>query len=325
MQRIAYLLSILGLLLAACAPATNGGELPTVARLEDLVPPTATTSPDEATRIALPPTLPPTFTPTPSETPTSAPTETPTITVTPSATITDTPSPTATELPTIAPEERPLAGLLEAALRATVLPPELLPPPGAAPTSTVFLPPPVPPGATSSVLVPTSPAQAGTQCSFLPPGGFGTIFVTNPDLARGLGCPVGAPPDVLLLNSAWQPFQNGLMVWVEGRGIYVFYNLTSAFQRYDDTFQEGIDPFDSGETPPAGLIAPVRGFNKVWSNFSNVRAGLGWGTAPETGTPATVMVFQNGLMIWLQNRGDVLVLIGTNNLNGSWRSVVGRF
>jgi hypothetical protein len=44
---------------------------------------------------------------------------------------------------------------------------------------------------------------------------------------------------------------------------------------------------NSGETPPAGLYSPVRGFGKVWLENAEVRHTLGWATALEQGYTAT--------------------------------------
>lgn len=332
--------------LTACDTDNDDDALPTLAAMPESTSeavvnaiPAGTTPEAESGRA----TLPATFTPT--DTPTLTPTisATFTVTVTPSATITDTPTPTATPLPTIAPEERPLLAFVQTAGAFTPIPegvnvPNMqgtqfaapvsatpfltptmtLPGPGVPPT----LPPPVTP-----VTLPTVPPVASTSttaCDFFPPGGFGTIYTSNPDIARQLGCPDGNPPDVLSIATAVQSFQNGLMIWLDG-DIYVLYDETDAYQYYADTFDAASDPDVSGESPPAGLLAPVRGFLKVWANNPAVRAGLGWAETAEQGTQATVLRFVNGMMIWLPVRSDVLVLIGPPQGSGSWRSVTGSF
>lgn len=304
------------LLLAACAPE-DGDPLPTRAEL----PPTSADTPREE--------LPPTFTPTATETATPSPTTTPTVTLTPSMTITDTPSPTATitpsptDLPTIAPEERPLLGLLEEAMRATVLPNSFLPS-GSDSGIEIIGSPTIVAGGAPGVVQPPQPAAPSTNCAFFPPGGFGNIYASNPDFARQIGCPAGNPPDVLTRAGAIQPFENGLMIWLDPH-IYVLYSASDSFIRFNDTFQEGVDPETSDETAPAGLQAPVRGFLKVWQSSPDIRSGLGWATQPETGGQTTTLSFQNGMMIWFQNRPDTIALISTDGGAGVWRVFSGGF
>ncbi len=302
-----------GLFLAACVPqAAQDAPLPTLAQLPSVTPVPTSVAQGVSGRA----TLPPTFTPTFTLTVTPSATITDTVTFTPSATITDTPSPTASEVPTLPPEERPLTSLLEVAMRTTLLPPNYrvpnyqgidITPPTRAPDVV----------ATATSAIANMPA-----CAYYPAGGFGAIYLGNPVLAGQLGCAAGNPPDVTSLPAAWQPFQNGVMVWVNG-DIYALYN-NRTYTYIADTFNEATDPQQSAETPPQGLVAPVRGFLKAWTNNPTVRAVLGWGTAPEQGALAVVLRFQNGLMLHIPARGDTLILVGGNR-DGTWQSVLGGF
>lgn len=316
-------------ILAACSNnGVNNADdtLPTLAQLPVVTGalPTSAQAAQAATqgRVTLPPTWtaspPPTMTNTPTVTPSA--TITDTITFTPSATITDTPTITPTFAPTIPLEQRALGGLLMQAAQFTPLPTQFQVPgyTGINPGVTQ------PAGLPTPIIVPTQPIIGGASCDYLPPGGFGLVYNNNPDIAQQLGCPSGSPPDVLSIPAALQRFQNGLMVWLDGT-IYVLY-AGGSFQRYDDTFVEGQDPERSRENAPEGLYVPVRGFLKVWSNFSNVRSGLGYAIEPETGTQATVLRFSNGRMVDLPLRNDVLVFVSqAGAVNGTWRSVVGGF
>lgn len=319
-----YAVILCMMILAACSPAESD-DLPTRAQLPDptetpvTIAENATGTPDgeEVRDATLPPTFTPTDTPTitPSMTITDTPTPTMTPTFTPSATFT--PSP----VPTIAPEERPLLGLLEEAARATVLPGSFIS--QATPVSgsgiTIV-------GGTVPAQI-TQPAQSvapAVNCPFFPPGGFGAVFNNNPDIARQLGCPQGNPPNVVTRSGAHQPFERGLMLWIEP-DIYVLYSATNSFFRYDDTFTAGVDPENGAEQPPAGFASPVRGFLKVWANNPPVRNGLGWALSNEIGAQATVQRFDNGFMVWFANRGDVLVFITSDGVTGSWRAFAGTF
>lgn len=50
-------------------------------------------------------------------------------------------------------------------------------------------------------------------------------------------------------------------------------------------------------TPPAGLLAPQRGFGYVWSTNDNVFAQLGWARQEELGFCALLQSFERGFII----------------------------
>lgn len=318
------------MMLAACAPPSPNGvsNLPTQVRFptetESSTPDTSLTQ-IASNRTPLPETFTPTYTPTltPTLDPSVTPTLTATVTVTPSATITNTPSPTPTDAPTLRPEDRPILAFALTAAAATILPQDYQVPAFGGPDVTLIprTPTELPPGVPS----PIPPINAGTPpsttitCPTVTSGGFASIFQNNPDIANQLGCPSGT---VQTIPAAWQNFQNGIMIWLNGE-ILVLYNTTDTFQSTPDTFVEGVDPETTSDVPPSGLIAPIRGFLKVWSSDANVRTGLGWGTTGETGTNANVQTFANGRMIYLQGRNDVLVIIGTQA--GTWLAFQGTY
>ncbi|XWX03655.1 hypothetical protein VZO05_14200 [Aggregatilineales bacterium SYSU G02658] len=324
MWRRLFGVGLLGLL-SACSSADPA--LPTLAELPTQAPTTAALVATLPPRPTLPDAFTPTFTHTvePSVTFTPTPEASSTLSVTPSATITDTPSPTATFEPTLPPEARPLTSLLELAARTTLLPTDFVVPAYegfnvALPTTPAPLPF-VPIGtviAPAGGALPVPGVAMPLNCAFFPPGAFGQVFASLNDLAPRLGCPAVNPPDVVAINGAWQPFQNGLMIWLSG-DIYVLYS-NGNYEFYADTFAAGVDPETLPDTPPPGLVAPVRGFAKVWANQPSVRAGLGWGVTVETGATARTVAFQNGLMAAFDGRQDTLVLIG-GRVIGNWRSV----
>lgn len=299
-------LVMLGLSLAACGgsqPETVG-ELPTLAAL-----PTLTDTP-----LVIP-------TETVTASPTATETVTPTATVelsttpsvTPSATITETSTPTATitPLPSNTPEptedNEGLLALIQLAAVATVLPPNLVP---AAPT--LLGAPPL--GATTAPVAPI--------CAAPPQGGFAAVYASDAGLAAQLGCPLG----LISFSTASQTYQLGDLLWMAGppQAIYALFN-TGRFQRYDDTFNAATDPASGGETPPAGLLEPVRGFGKVWRTFGEVRA-MGWAMTEEMGGQSTAQIFERGQMVYFPQRGMIFVLITDNGgLSGGWRAIVGSF
>lgn len=310
--KILTLLVMIMALLAACgdSPAQQAA-LPTAAVLPTLPSATPSSTPT--------PTLPATETPAPSDTPTLDPalTQTPP-TLTPSATITDTvtPTPTITFTPswTPAPTDTPSAigGLLAIAVSYTPLP---------APSG-------VWPRPAGSVPVDAaSTTTAPSTCLALPSGGFGAVYSSDPQLAGQLGCPIGTPPITTVLPSATQQYERGLMIWVQTTpgSIYAL-SSSGSFERYDDTWVEGVDPDSGGMTAPPGLLEPVRGFGKVWRTNPNVQNGLGWAASEEASGQATMQDFERGRMIYLTQRNEILVLVFTGGPNvGIWRAVAGSF
>jgi hypothetical protein len=310
MMRLFCALTALTFLFTACQPqevAPDAANLPTVAALPTL---TETLTPTET--VTLTATLTPSETPTLSATPGASPSNT----LAPSATITDTITPTPTNTLPPTPQPNPLGSLLGTAVQTTVLP-----------SSTRFA------GQGQSGVLPLTPqpipgatiaATIGVDCDWDAPGGFGTIYNSDPALAARLGCPEGAPPNAVQVLTAWQPFVTGGMIWAQGP-IYVIFS-DGRFQRFEDTYNPDSDPISGGETPPANLFEPVRGFGKIWRNNPNVRTNLGWAAQQEAGDNGTVLEFDNGRMIYLPQRGDVLALIDDpGGLTGRWQQFIGTF
>jgi hypothetical protein len=243
-----------------------------------------------------------TGTATASATATGTPTQTGTVqpTLSPSTTITDTPTRTVTVTPYTEEDLSPLFQLAIVALSST-------PPP------TGFY---VPPTQTSVAAVVVPPSGPATLCP-PPPGGFGAVYAVDPATASLIGCQLGV---VLSYPAAVQTFERGTMVYVgtAPSAIYVLY-AGGNFVRYPDTWIDGVDPVSGGETPPAGLFEPIRGFGKLWRNDPSVRNGLGWATQPESGTTASLLLFQAGQMISLPPLGQIAVMTTA----GTYRLIAG--
>lgn len=311
MLRTLTLISVM-LLLAACGAPMEEENLPTLAQFP-------VSTPEEAADARA--TLPPTWTqsPEPSETPSVTPSLTETVTVTPS--LTDTARPTLPPTPVPPTEPRPITDLLSAALEATVLPQDFAVPQYEGPNVTL------PTATAEGIALPPPGVPLLPGCQYFPSGGFATVFMGDPLLASQLGCPIGFPPTTASVSAASQIFERGLMIWLEGlpSQIYVLYS-TGSYQVYADTYNPATDPHSGGENPPQGLQEPVRGFGKVWRSFPSVRGTLGWAAGGESGSTATTQSFDNGLMIWLPARGDILVLLtNPDGISGTWRSVPGQF
>jgi len=93
--------------------------------------------------------------------------------------------------------------------------------------------------------------------------------------------------------AAYEPFERGHMVWRSGAGeIWVLYD-DGRYETHPDTWSEG-QPVDIPEAPPEGLVAPVRGFGKLWASQPEIRSMLGWATAPESGYTMLVESVRGG-------------------------------
>jgi hypothetical protein len=155
-----------------------------------------------------------------------------------------------------------------------------------------------------------SGSAGGTGCANIPQGVFGAIFQSDPNTQAALGCPLAISASSV--GSAYQPFQNGLMIWVSSLGaqpqsaIYALYN-NGTYQRFNDTFQDGVDPASSGASPPPNFLEPVRGFGKVWREQSSVRDTLGWATTGESGSTAQVLMFERGEMVSVAGQTYILI------------------
>lgn len=125
----------------------------------------------------------------------------------------------------------------------------------------------------------------------------------------GEGGSLGAHTAEAVMNRwvADQRFEHGYMYWRNNEGspanyIYVLYYQggtnpkKGAWQRYEDTWVEGMDELSCLEAgPPNG---PRRGFGKVWCDNSDVRSDLGDATEEEEGRHAGFQDFENGTLLW---------------------------
>ncbi len=165
-------------------------------------------------------------------------------------------------------------------------------------------------------------SQPVGACGNQPSGGFANVYNTDPNVPGQLSCPVGGGVSVA---AAYQTFERGIMVWVSQTGttgqsaIYVLYN-NNTYQRFSDTWREGVDPSSTGLTPPSSnLQEPVRGFGKIWREAGGVRDNLGWATGSEQGGSGATQVFERGDMVYVSQTGQTYVLFA--GAPGTWTSV----
>lgn len=139
------------------------------------------------------------------------------------------------------------------------------------------------------------------------------IAVTRGDVALDIPraeivVSVGFAPDHSVVTSAaYQPYQNGFMVWHANSGtVFVFTGVNSGFSSsFAQPYLESLGDNPFGAAPP-NLVRPINGFGRVWGNLEWVRDTLGWATAPEQAYTTTVVLSQgNPLSFALPNNRSV--------------------
>ncbi len=92
-------------------------------------------------------------------------------------------------------------------------------------------------------------------------------------------------------QAAYQRFERGTMVWLNSFDMIIVFYDQGGWAAFADQYTEG-DVINVGE-PPAGLIAPVRGFGELWMTNNEVQDRLGWGVSIETAFSTEYQFFQS--------------------------------
>jgi hypothetical protein len=164
------------------------------------------------------------------------------------------------------------------------------------------------------LLLSGTPPPAPVSCATAPPMPFTPIWQNLAQVQSLMRCPAGDPFEV---PGVWQGFEHGAMFWRQNdRGIFVLSELairqgqlTDAWWRVDDTWQEGEPENDPNLQPPEGLRQPVRGFGKVWRSNAFVRDGVGWAVGEEIGMTSLWLSFEGGWMMTGPNGAPIYVLV----------------
>lgn len=183
---------------------------------------------------------------------------------------------------------------------------------GASPTA-LLTPSPTMPRQASPTPSPTEPPTPTPTGAMTPIGRFGYLWRSE------LGGPSGslglATAEEQELWNAIQPFERGLMIWLDQlQEDYIYLLVYGAdekhgtWQRYADTYREG-EPESAGLTPPEGLLEPIRGFGRLWrEELGGPDAAIGWALAQEQGYVGAMQPFEHGLMLWNPLSGTTFVL-----------------
>ncbi|MBN1967222.1 MAG: hypothetical protein JW910_21395 [Anaerolineae bacterium] len=135
-----------------------------------------------------------------------------------------------------------------------------------------------------------------------------TYFFGDP--GQSATCP---RDEAATVDGAWQAFESGFMLWRGDTNDILVLANDGSVSVYPDTWQDG-ETFDVGETPPAGLVQPVRGFGKVWAENESVREALGWAFLAESGYAMQIQVsgayrYPNTYISWPD--GQVITIVET--------------
>lgn len=143
---------------------------------------------------------------------------------------------------------------------------------------------------TPLALTPTespAPTASATPCSI--PLALELSGLYNPAI---FGCPAG---DSAVIWGAWESFERGAMLWRSDTD--TAYAFVTGGRWYPIAARWGGEPLSSRGTPPAGLLAPERGFGWVWGSDDTLFADLGWALSVEKGFCAQVQPFEHGFLL----------------------------
>jgi hypothetical protein len=133
-------------------------------------------------------------------------------------------------------------------------------------------------------------------------------------------CPAGP---ALPSAAAEQPFEGGVMIWLEESDAIIVFFDDGRWQRFEDTWSEGEPENDPTIAPPEGRFQPIRGFGKLWRQQPDLRQALGWALGVELGFESASQDVapapdQPQLTYLLTYNGQVFALIGRGPDQGQW-------
>lgn len=104
-----------------------------------------------------------------------------------------------------------------------------------------------------------------------------------------LPTPTPIPPSPVVTNTyaAYQPYQNGFMIWESNTSnVVVFFN-NGVYRLVPVTQYGGLPDNPNLDPVPGGFVRPINAFGKVWGNYGDIRTAIGWAIAGETGFNAS--------------------------------------
>ncbi len=143
------------------------------------------------------------------------------------------------------------------------------------------------PTLTPSPTLQPAPTATATPCPIPVAAGFAGLLQQNV-----LGCPLA---EMRVVWSAAESFERGAMLWRSDTNRSYLFSNDGRWQVIDASW-DGQTPPGRGE-PPAGLLAPERGFGYAWGTQDEIFARLGWARDIERGFCAEVQEFEQGFLL----------------------------
>jgi hypothetical protein len=94
------------------------------------------------------------------------------------------------------------------------------------------------------------------------------------------------------VQAAYQPFEDGFMLWRGDSGEVWVLEKTGRARRYSESVYGLLPDNPITDEAPSGYSKPILGFGRVWGNFEEVRETLGWALGGEQGYTMTVQFTQ---------------------------------
>lgn len=113
-----------------------------------------------------------------------------------------------------------------------------------------------------------------------------------------------------------QRYDNGEMIWRSDIGTIFMLANDGQVLRFPVT-EYGPLPPSPYKTAPLGKIPPMLGFGKVWGNYDDVRAKLGWAYFPEVGRHTPIGIMDDGTTYMLTQSARPIRI----NPNNTWQYV----
>jgi hypothetical protein len=146
----------------------------------------------------------------------------------------------------------------------------------------------------------------------VPPG----VLVTPPPI------PTSRPPGATTsynLRVTYQAFERGFMLFrADNSEISVYFGASSGgLRNFPVSSYSSLPENPVFDLPPGGFIKPSFGFGKVWGNFADVRAALGWAISGEQGYTTVVTRYAIGVFDWVRPDSNRVLVSGPSS-NRTW-------
>jgi len=97
--------------------------------------------------------------------------------------------------------------------------------------------------------------------------------------------------------------------WFESsRVVYVLLD-DGTYQRYDDTYNPGVDRPSGGPDAPPDLYQPQEYLGKVWRTIPGLIEGMGFGSGPEVLAETEMQLYVSGEVVAVPSVGGAFVFM----------------